>query len=63
MGVLYSIVRVLWDILGVLWVTLDMLGYVESALAYIAYESILVNIRSTFGYIGFIKVNWEYFEA
>ena len=28
--------------------------YVESALAYIAYESILVNIRSTFGYIGFI---------
>ena len=45
--------RVLWDILGVLLVTLDMLGYVESALAYIAYESILVNIMSTFGYIGF----------
>ena len=44
-----------------------MLGYVASALAYIAFESILVNVRSTFGYIGFIvwyvKVNWEYFEA
>ena len=33
----------------------SILGYVGSALAYIAFESILVNIRSTSG------VLWEYF--
>ena len=31
--------RVFWGILGKLWI---MLGYVESALEYIAFESILV---------------------
>jgi len=31
-----------------------MLRYVESALAYIEFESILAYIRSTFGFIGFI---------
>ena len=48
--------------LGVLWFILDLLEvyYVESALSYIAFESILVNNRSTMGYVGRV---WEYFRV
>ena len=49
--------------------TLVYVGYVESTLGYvgcplacIAFSSILVNIRSTFGYFGStLGVFWEYF--
>ena len=49
--------------------TLVYVGYVRIALAYIAFESILVNIRISMGYFGstlgvfwdYFKVYWEYF--
>ena len=42
----------------------SILGYNGSALAYIAFESILENIRSTFGYfgstLGYVESTLEY---
>ena len=46
------------------WIIFHYIECVESALEYIVFESILVHIKSTFGYIECIfEVCWEYYRV